>query len=119
MGLFSGIRSYFNKSTDYFKQAKINQEDVVKGITNTVTSSVETAQDSLGVAIQIVAGTVTYNHIAGKIMTTYSANAMAEAMGASTPTIFNKIVNGAASFIFKYPATALASTIGAVFFATP
>jgi hypothetical protein len=119
MGLFSTVKNFLGSSTDYFKQAKTNQEDALTAAANTATSALSTAQDSLCVAAQIGTGVIGYDYISGKIMTTYSGKALAGAIGVSTPTILDTIVTGAATFIFKYPAAALGCAIGTAFFAAP
>lgn len=120
MGLFSGVRSYFNKSTDYLKQAKINQEDAVNAAANTITSGYNTAQDTITVGGQILLGTVAYDCLSGKIMTAYSVNSLGVATGmVAKNSLATKAVNMAAAFLFKHPAIALAGTIGAVFFVAP
>lgn len=119
MGLFSTIKSVLGSSTDYFKQAKTNQEDALKAAANTASSALATAQDSVCVAAQIGTGIIGYDYLSGKIMTAYSGKALAGAIGVSTPSVLDKIVTGAATFIFKYPATALGCAIGTAFFVAP
>ena len=72
MGLFSGIKNFFGPSTDYFKQAKSNQEDAIKAGTSTITSASESVKGLAEVALQAGLGLIAYDYGSGKIMTAYS-----------------------------------------------